>query len=724
MPASRFAMFLPAAALLACGSILLAGSSGAPSTRKAPVTNEYHGVKVTDDYQWLENWSDPEVKAWSDAQNQHTRAVLDAIPHADDIRARLTELETGMSEDYRSLKWSGGRLFALKNQPPKQQPMLVWMSSPDDPKGEKIIVDPNQLDAAGTTAIDWFVPSLDGMLVAVSISKGGSESGDVHVYDAGSGKERGDVIPHVNNGTAGGSLAWNTDSSGFFYTRYPRGNERPAEDMEFFQQVYFHKLGDDTSKDLYEIGKEFPRIAEIELDSSHDGRWTLATVANGDGGEHMHWLRQPGGGWRQISKYEDKIVDAKFGSLDQIFLLSRKDSPTGEIWRMKLTNINWEKAALILPRGQGVFDSIHPTKDHLVVVTQEGGPNGVRIVDYTGSNAVEIKLPQISSVGGIAVNDNEELLIRTTSLLEPPAWYRCTVEQPGLVRSGLYTTSPAAFNDCQVIRFNAISKDGTEIPMTVLRKRGTKNTGDNPTILYGYGGYGVNTVPTFQARHKLWVEQGGIYAIAHIRGGGEMGEAWHLNGNLTKKQNVFDDFQACAKTLIEKKFTNPERLAIWGGSNGGLLMGASMTQEPSLFAAVVSFVGIYDMLRVELAPNGAFNVTEFGTVKDKDQFDALYAYSPYHHVKDGVKYPPLLMLTGANDPRVDPMHSRKMAARLQAANPEGCTLLRTSANAGHGVGSSLSTRIEQNVDAYAFLFHQLGVEYKPVQKQPAAPKQP
>ncbi len=236
----------------------------------------------------------------------------------------------------------------------------------------------------------------------------------------------------------------------------------------------------------------------------------------------------------------------------------------------------------------------------------------------------------------------------------------------------------------------AVSKDGTRVPVNIVRRKELKLDGSNPTILYGYGGYGISVSPRFSASRQLWLEQGGVFAVANIRGGGEFGEAWHRAGNLTKKQNVFDDFYAAAKHLIDAGYTSPDHLAILGGSNGGLLMGATMTQHPKICQAVVSHVGIYDMLRVELSPNGAFNVTEFGTVRDEPQFRALYAYSPYHHVKDGVAYPATLFLTGANDPRVDPMQSRKMTARLQAASPDSVTLLRTNAEAGHGIGSSLA----------------------------------
>jgi prolyl oligopeptidase len=304
----------------------------------------------------------------------------------------------------------------------------------------------------------------------------------------------------------------------------------------------------------------------------------------------------------------------------------------------------------------------------------------------------------------IALKD-DGLLLRVSSYLEPDAWYESADLGSALARRAISSKSPADFSDVEVVREFATSKDGTRVPLNIIRRKGTMLDGKNPAILTGYGGYGLSQRPAFQAINKIWLEAGGILVVANIRGGSEFGEEWHKAGMLTSKQNVFDDFIAAAEYLIAHKYTSPQHLAIRGGSNGGLLMGAALTQRPELFKAVVSHVGIYDMVRVELSPNGSFNVPEFGTVTDADQFQAIFKYSPYHHVKDGAKYPSVLFLTGANDPRVDPMHSRKMTARLQSAGgrPDE-VLLRTSAAAGHGIGTTLSEVIEQDVDVYAFLF--------------------
>jgi len=594
--------------------------------------------------------------------------------------------------------------------------MLVTLGSADDLKSEKVILDPNKLDAKGTTTIDWFVPSPDGKYVAISISQGGSEDGTLHIYETATGKALPDSVAHVQYPTAGGSAAWNADDTGIYYTRFPRKGEKPDADLDFYQQVYFHKLGTADSEDTYSIGKEFPRIAEIKLEASRDGKFILATVANGDGGDFAHYLLGPDGNWKQLTKFEDQIKTARLGRDNALYLLSRADAPHGKILRMPLDNPTLANATTIVPASDAVIQFIEPTANALFVADLVGGPSQLRRFDLDGRNESVIAIPKISAVSEMeALEDPAEagLLFRDVSFTEPAAWFHFVDPTKPPTKTALVNTSPVSFADIEVTRELATSKDGTKIPLNIVRKKGTKQDGNNPTLLYGYGGYGISMSPNFDFTRRLWFDHGGVYVVANIRGGGEFGEEWHKAGNLTKKQNVFDDFAAAGKYLIDQKWTRPEKLALLGGSNGGLLMGALITQHPELMRAVVSFVGIYDMLRVELAPNGAFNVTEFGTVKDPGQFQALYAYSPYHHVVDGTKYPSILFMTGANDGRVAPYHSRKMVARLDEANKSANPiLLRTSSSAGHGIGTALSERIKQLADEYSFLFAQLGTSKK------------
>ena len=469
-------------------------------------------------------------------------------------------------------------------------------------------------------------------------------------------------------------------------------------------------MGTATAQDEYAVGKQFPRIAEVFLRSSDDGKYVLARVANGDGGEFLHFMLLPDGQWHQITRFSDHTSEANFGPDGTLFLLTRKDAPMGKILALTAPAFSIANAKTILTATLSSIDGFVKAGSHLFVRYMAGGPSKLFDIE-SGKPDKPIDVPMISSVGQLVAIGGNQLLFENQSFVEPPAWFRYDPANGQIKKTALFQTTPADFSDVEVLRQTAVSKDGTRVPMTMLRRKGTKLDGKNPTLLTAYGGYGINQAPTFSVRRRLWLEHGGVWVVANLRGGGELGDTWHEQGRLTKKQNVFDDFIACAESLIKAKYTNPDKLVIEGGSNGGLLMGAALTQRPELFRAVVSHVGIYDMLRVETFPNGVFNVTEFGTVKEKDQFQALYAYSPYHHVKDGTDYPAVLFLTGANDGRVDPMNSRKMTARLQAATKSDRPIfLRTSSDSGHGIGAALNQRIEQDADVFSFLFDQLGMK--------------
>jgi prolyl oligopeptidase len=687
-----------------------------PQTLKKTVTDEYHGIKVIDEYRWLENSSDPAVQRWVDEQNKFSRSMLEKVSLRAAISDRLKNLYSNRPVIYYNF-YQRKMFFALKRQPGKNQPLLVMLKSPDDLASEQVILDPNVLNPKGTTAIDFYVPSLDGRFVAVSLSDNGSEDGSAHVFETATGKKLPDVIPRVQYPTALGSLEWKSDASGFYYTRYPQGDERPAEDMTFYQQVYFHKLGTPHGADTYIIGKEFPRIAEITLGTTDDARYLMASVANGDGGEFAHYLLGPNGAWTQVTRFSDQVKSVSFGANGMLYLLSVNGAPRGKILSLPLDNPKLSRAKTVIPESNATIESFTPAATRLYVSEMVGGPSEIVVFDLNGKRLSSIPTKPISSVQIGARLEGDEILFGSVSYVEPFAWYRFNPVTRMVTRTGLAGVSSISFDDTQVVRDFAISKDGTKVPINIISRKGTKLDGKNPTILYGYGGYGVNISPSFSRRNRLWLDAGGVYVEANLRGGSEYGEEWHESGKLTKKQNVFDDFVACARYLIDRKYTSPARLAIEGGSNGGLLMGAALTQHPELFRAVVSYAGWYDMLRVELSPNGAFNVPELGTVKDLEQFRALYAYSPYHQVKDNTAYPAVLFITGDNDGRVDPMHSRKMTARLQAATRSKLLiLLRTSSDTGHGAGTSLDARIAQESDVFAFLFNQLKMNEKTISK--------
>lgn len=701
---------LAAATLALAPAVALSQAPKYPDTPRKPVVDEIQGTKVTDDYRWLEDRKDPAVRAWSLEQLAVTRATLDALPLRKSLQARFKELFASAPVSYYKFH-DRGAFFAMKRQPPRNQPMLVVMDSAGDTKSERVLLDPNKLDAKGTTAIDFYVPSLDGKYVAVALSEGGSEDGSAHVFETATGKQLPDVVPRVQFPTGGGSIAWDERGTGFFYTRYPQGNERAPEDANFYQQVYFHKLGTPPAEDTYAIGKDFPRIAEIDLETSRDGRYILATVSNGDGGEYAIWLRVPGGQWGRVADFADQVKSAELGRDGNLYMLSTKDAPLGKVISVPLGRPMLAQAKVIVPEGESPILAITPTRGRLFVTYMAGGPSELKVFDTAGKPMGTVPTEPVSSVSVGAVLDGGDVLVASQGYVTPPSWFRYSSREGKLAKTALSEAPKVSFADAEVVREMAVSKDGTKVPVNIIMKKGTKRDGNNPVILYGYGGYGLSMRPTFSLTNRVWLDHGGIMAIANLRGGGEFGEPWHLAGNLTKKQNVFDDMLGVAKHLIDRGYTRPERLAAMGGSNGGLLMGAILTQRPELFRAVVSQVGIYDMLRVELTPNGAFNVTEFGTVKDRAQFDALYAYSPYHRVKDGTAYPAVLLTTGENDGRVDPYNSRKMAARLQAATSSGKpVLLRVSMDTGHGIGTGLNTRVEEYADTYAFLMSQLGMK--------------
>jgi prolyl oligopeptidase len=704
------------ATLVVIGSCALAHGAPVPSlkTEQQPVTNAYHNVSVVDPYQWLEEAGTPAVKEWSAKQNERTGVYIGSLPFRDGIEQQLTQLRGEESARFYGLVERRGRIFAMRFKPPAQQPVLIRLSSLHAPALWKPVLDLNTFDTNGTTSIDWFVPSLDGKLVAVCLSEKGSEDGTLHFFNAETGEPLPDRIPRVQYPTGGGSAAWSGDGKGIFYTRYPHKGERAEEDLNFYQQVWFHKIGTPASEDRYEVGKEFPRIAEIELESSDDGRWTLATVSNGDGGDYAHFVRDnTRAGWRQVTRFEDEVKRAKLGRDGNLYLVSRKGAVRGKLLRLAPSD-ELARAETVVPEGDGVIHEIAPTDRGVYVSRLVGGPSELLYFPRGKTHPVKVVILPTSTVAGLESWHGDEAVFANFSYVQPLAWYTHQPGEPHPRKTALALTSPANFDDIEVVREFAVSKDGTKVPLNILKKRGTALNGNNPTLLYGYGGYGISLQPGFDSTRRVWFDAGGIYVVANLRGGGEYGETWHKAGNLTRKQTVFDDFIASAEHLIKHRYTSSSKLAVMGGSNGGLLMGAFLTQRPELARAVVSQVGIYDMLRVELDPNGQFNVTEFGSVKDPEQFKALYAYSPYHKVRPGVKYPSVILTTGENDGRVNPSQSRKMAAMLQSATASDYPVLyRSNAHTGHGQGSALKYRIEEQADVFSFLFDQLQMRSTP-----------
>jgi prolyl oligopeptidase len=679
------------------------------ATPREPVTDTYHGVAVVDEYQWLEDKDSEATRTWTAAQDARTRAYLEALPSRDAIRERFEAILKVESTSYDAPSLGGSTSFALKTQPPRQQPFLVVLDTLDDTAGERVLVDPNALDPSGATTIDWYSPAPDGSRVAVSLSEHGTEDGTVYVYDVETGETVDGPLAHVNSGTAGGSLAWRADSAAFWCTWHAAPGTVPDADLGFFQDVWFHELGADGGR--RELARTFAedRIAENFLHASPDGRWVMDLVQKGDGGEWQIFLRrqEDRAPWRMIADLADECVRAVFGG-PWLFLLSMRGAARGQILRLELRDdATVADATVVVPEGELAIEEIGATDARLWVVDLDGGPSAIRAFDHDGNALPDVPLPPVSSVGRPVALGRDAVAWAVETFVSPRSWWVHADDADAPRRTALDTVTPIDFAGIEVERVFATGKDGTRIPINLLRRAGTPKGA--PAILYGYGGFAISLKPSFEPSRLLWLERGGVYAVANIRGGGEYGREWHHAGRLTTKQNCFDDFAACADHLVDSGVTTREHLAIMGGSNGGLLMGAVLTQRPDIAAAVVCAVPVLDMLRSERTPNGAFVVTEFGSVDDPELFAVLHAYSPFHNVVDGTAYPPVLFTAGEFDPRVDAFHAKKMVARLQAATASEQPILLRMEAGGHGIGQSLDQAVAVVTDYCAFLLDRLGL---------------
>jgi prolyl oligopeptidase len=686
-----------------------------PLATRTDIVDHYHGIAVSDPYRWLEDSSAPEVRAWAETENRVTRAPLDGLPEWKPIAERLNRwAKAQKSRVYTNFRHVAGRSFVLYRDPAVHQVSVLAVIAGLDPSHLRVVIDPRRIAAGG--AIDWYVPSPDGRLVAVSISGNGTEAGSLHVFDVATGRQIGKAIPRVQLPTGGGDLAWQENSRGFWYTRY-------AEDSPFFMRVYHHDFGSTPDKDRYVLGAEFPRIAEVQLDNADGKGPLLVSVANGDGGESEHFLVPHDGEPIRLTKWEDRIgavVPAADGS---VLLLSYKDDPRGRLLVLTAGRSSLAQAQVLVPEGQMAFRPQSEHAPHPLTVTRkriyaemvDGGPITVGVFDRAGQFLTKLPGPEVATVGRVEPMGKGKVVYGVETYLEPFRYMRFDEARGRAEATKLVQSRRVDFSDAQVTREFAVADDGVRIPVTIISRKGTKPEGTTPLLLSGYGGYGTIIGPvTLTPPIRLWLDAGGVYALASLRGGGEYGPDWHRAGNLTHKQRVFDDFVAVAHHLLDRGWSAPNRLASRGGSNGGLLMGAMLVQHPDLAQAVVSEVGFYDMLREELFPNGEFNTTEFGTISDPEQFRALYATSPYYHIEPGRHYPATLMTADDDDGRVNPMQSRKMVAALQWAQAGSAPiLLRTSSGNGHGIGMAVNDEVALKADVYAFLFHQLGMTVPP-----------
>src|ERR1700694_2969908 len=476
-----------------------------PVTPKRPVSDTYHGVTVVDDYRWLEEDANAEVKRWAAEQNAATRRYLDGIAQRPAIAAGVGELLRSAPIQRYDFEFRK-QLFAMKSQPPKNQPLLVVLPPSADVGGERVILDPNELDGGkGRTAIDFYKPSYDGRYVALSLSENGSEQGTAYVYDTANGRRLPDVVAGVNYPTAGGSIEWAADSRGFYYTRYPQGNERPAEDRHFYQQVYFHELGTTVSGDAYVLGKNLPRIAEIALQGGRDGRLLLAEVRNGDGGEVAYHLRAADGTWTKVAGFDDGVKQVAFGHDGNLYAMSVKDAALGRIIAIPVSAPTLAHARVVVPETNIVAERVLPTRSRLYVSYRAGGPSRVRMFSFHGKPLGELPAETVSDTELAVRLDGDDVLVRSVSYVTPRTVYFYHAGTSKLAGTDLNGVYPFDMKDALVRREYAVSKDGTRIPVTIISRKGVPRDGSNPTLLYGYGGYGISMTPYFLPMLRLWL---------------------------------------------------------------------------------------------------------------------------------------------------------------------------------------------------------------------------
>jgi prolyl oligopeptidase len=674
-----------------------------PTARTDAVIDTLHGRAIADPYRWMENLEDSDARSFIDAENELTRRILDRIPARSAFEKRLSEILSigtiGVPEV------TGNRYFYEKRQGSENQPVLYWREGQN---GEpKVLLDPNALSAEGIVAVDWWYPSRDGHLLAYGLSRGGSEQSTLHVLDVDTGAQIRDTIPR----TRASSVAWLPDGSGFYYMRFPNPGDVPQGEEFFHSRIRFHKLGGDPAADpvIFGTGRDMEDWLDCGL--SDDGRFLVIHVSQTARKTSLFLkdLSDANGTFVDVSENRDAHF---FGTVhDGVLYIQTDDgAPNYRLFKASAENpsrANWRE---IIPEGKFKLEQAAFAGGRIFASYLENASSRLYEYDADGKLRREIELPGIGTVFGVGGEwRGTEFFFGFTSFFVPQTVYRVDV---GADRVDVYDriVSPVDASRYTVEQVWYRSKDGTRVPMFVVRGKDSVLDGTNPTILYGYGGFDIPMTPSFSKTIIPWIERGGIYAVANIRGGGEFGEEWHRAGMLGKKQNVFDDFIAAAEWLCAKEYTSPARLAIFGGSNGGLLVGAVVTQRPDLCAAAVCAVPVLDMVRYHLFSVGRYWITEYGDPRKAEEFEYLIKYSPYHNVRDGVRYPAILLTTAESDSRVDPAHAMKMTARLQAATAsDNPVLLRFETKAGHGIGAPTQKIVDEYADYLAFFSWRLGI---------------
>ncbi len=676
-----------------------------PPARQADVVDDYHGTKVPDPYRWMEDAGADETVAWVEAENKLTRAFLDGVPDRAPLEKRLTKLW-----DYPrySLPYKqGGRYFFTKNDGLQNQSVFYWQKNLESEPA--VVLDPNTLSEDGTIAVSATSYSEDGKLLAYGLSSRGSDWQEIKIRYVETGKDFDEVLKWCKFA----SIAWKHDQSGFYYDRFPEAGTVPEEDQNAYNRVYWHTLGTPQSSDV--LVYEDPENKEWGFGPfvTDDGKYLGLYVTHGTDPRNGIYYREveKGGEFVKLLALEE----ARFDPIDNIgsvwYFNTDLDAPRGRVVAIDVANpdrANWRE---VIPEGEDVLHNVGMVNNELVTAYLHDAHHVLKIHHTTGEFAREIELPTIGSAYGLSGERKDtEMFFGFTSFLYPTTAFRYDFKTN---EASVFRRPEIDFDDSKYETKQVFyqSKDGTRVPMFITHKKGMALDGANPTILYGYGGFNAAMIPYFSVANLLWLENGGVYAVANIRGGDEYGEEWHQGGILERKQNVFDDFIAASEWLIANKYTSTPRLAIEGGSNGGLLVAACMIQRPDLFGAVICQVPVTDMLRYHKFTVGRYWVSDYGSSDNPEHFKFLYAYSPAHNVKKGVTHPAALITTADTDDRVVPMHGKKFAAALQAADTgENPILIRIETKAGHGGGKPTSKRIEEAADVYAFLFKVFGMQ--------------
>lgn len=668
-----------------------------PQTRKSDQVDNYHGVTVADPYRWLEDLDSEETASWVEAQNAVTFGYLNQIPAKETIKQRLTQLWD--YEKYGIPFKQGNRYFYFKNDGLQNQSILYVLDSLD--AEPEVLLDPNILSDDGTVALSGMSISEDGNLIAYGLSTSGSDWQEWKVRDINTKEDLSDHLKWVKFSGA----SWTHDHQGFYYSRYDQPQDgKPLEEINYFQKLYYHRLGTDQSEDT--LIYERPDHKEWGFNGfvTEDGKYLIISVWKGTESKNLVFyqdLTQPNTEVIElISEFEASYSFIDYQG-DIFWFTTDLDASRS---RVIAIDINTKIPTEIIPEAPETLEGVNILNNQFIADYLKDAHTQMKIFNLDGSFVREIELPGIGSVGGFGGKRYDtETFYSYTSFTAPNTIYRYNLITG---ESTIYRQAQVDFNpdDYETQQIFYPSKDGTLIPMFITAKKGVELNGNNPTILYGYGGFNISLTPSFSISRLVWLEMGGVYAIANLRGGGEYGENWHQAGTKLKKQNVFDDFISAAEWLIEKRYTSAEKLAIMGGSNGGLLVGACMIQRPDLFAAVLPAVGVLDMLRFHKFTIGWAWCSDYGSPENPEEFQALYAYSPLHNLKPGTAYPATLITTGDHDDRVVPAHSFKFASALQEHHiGENPVLIRIETKAGHGAGKPTDKVIEEIADQFAFL---------------------